>query len=165
MLIFLFPATYRALVWVLSQVCRRIHDAISNSAALQFKIELFAQGMHDNFQIQDGANTADRLSRLTAYGDALKGLAWTNYETINLTSPQVISPYMSDGVLIFKRLHFEEGNPTRTWLDVYQLPSALRGVPARRWTLEFSFFVSSLTANVASDLLVLCECEHSNDGG
>jgi len=158
MFIFL-PATYHAIIWVVSQVCHRIHDVIFNSVALQYKIELFAQGMHDNTQIQDGANMADRLSMLTAYGDALKELAWTNYETIDLTNTQIRGRrYMSDGILVIqKERPSRENMANGTWLDVYQLPSALRGVPARRWTLEFEFSVVFFMLDAASDLLVLGE--------
>jgi len=151
--------TQHAIIWVVSQVCRHIHDIISNSVALQYKIELFAQGMHDNAQIQDGANTADLLAMLTTYGDALKELAWTNYETIDLTDASIHTRYVSDGILV---LPSRERKITGTWLDVYQLPSALRGVPARQWTLKFEFSVTSFTVDVASDLLVLCE--YSNNG-
>jgi len=118
---------------------------------LQYKIELFAQGMHDN--TQDGANMAHRLSMLTAYGDALKELAWTNYETIDLTNTEISTRFMSDGILMFQKV--QPDNDTRTWLDVYQLPSALRGVPARRWTLDFEFVTWFFIANPARDLLVL----------
>ncbi len=142
----------------MQQVCRYIHDVISNSVALQYRIELFAQGMHDN--TQDGANMAHRLSMLTAYGDALKELAWTNYETIDLTNTEISSRFMSDGILVFQKV--QPDNDTRTWLDVYQLPSALRGMSARRWTLEFEFPVAFFMVDVASNLLVLYE--YWNDG-
>ncbi len=119
--------------------------------------------MHNNAQIQDDANMADRLSKLIAYGDALKELAWTNYETIDLTNPLVFKTRMSDGILVFKKNRpSRENTATRTWLGVHQLPSALRGVPARQWTLEFEFSVAYFAVDVASDLLIICELW--NDG-
>ncbi len=109
--------------------------------------------MHNN--VEDTADTAHRLSMLAEYGDALKELSWTSHETIDITNLSM--PYASDGVLAFRvnEQHSRAQKLKLTQLAVFQLPSALRGVPARRWTLDFEFVTWFFIANPARDLLVL----------
>ncbi|KAI0294176.1 hypothetical protein BC826DRAFT_1104768 [Russula brevipes] len=132
------------------QVCHQLHDIISQSVTLTYKIRLFALGMCDN--LQDDADIAHRSSMLTAYDEALRELKWTGYEAIDLQN--MSDPCASDGLLVF-RVIGHPAPPIETRLVVFQLPSALRGVRARRWNLNFDFSFSSFIIDASSDLLVL----------
>jgi len=116
MLLFALPTTDRPWFY---QVCRHIHGVISGSVELQYKIELFAHGMHDN--IRDGADTAHCLSNLIAYGNALKELTWTAYETIDVTNLSM--PNISDGIIVFHAARRHPRASEMTRLVVFQLPS------------------------------------------
>jgi hypothetical protein len=134
--------------WI-TQVCHQLNDIISQSVTLTYKIKLFALGMCDN--LQDDADIAHRSSMLTAYDEALRELKWTRYETIDLQN--MSDPCVSDGLLVFRVMGHPAPNETR--LVVFQLPSALRGVRARRWYLNFDFSFSNFIIDAALDLLVM----------
>ncbi|KAI0294178.1 hypothetical protein BC826DRAFT_1139826 [Russula brevipes] len=138
-----------ACLWI-SQVCHQLNDIISKSVTLAYKIKLFALGMCDN--LQDDADIAHRSSMLTAYDEALRELKWTGYETIDLQG--MSDPCVSDGLLVF-RVAGHSAPPNETRLVVFQLPSALRGIRAQRWYLDFDFPFSSFTIDAALDLLVM----------
>ncbi|KAI0298765.1 hypothetical protein B0F90DRAFT_1730866, partial [Multifurca ochricompacta] len=142
------------------QVCRRFHDIVANSITLQYNITLLAHGMHDNTQEDEVADIAHRFSMLTAYDQALKELAWTNHETIDLQD--LWKPYVSDGYLVFQAKERDAPVHGPTRLVVFQLPSALRGIQARRWTLDFDFSASFYIVDVARDLLVISCAESHN---
>ncbi|KAI0292051.1 hypothetical protein B0F90DRAFT_1773117 [Multifurca ochricompacta] len=123
------------------QVCRRFHDIVANSITLQYNITLLAHGMHDNTQEDEE-------------------LAWTNHETIDLQD--LWKPYVSDGYLVFQAKERDAPVHGPTRLVVFQLPSALRGIQARRWTLDFDFSASFYIVDVARDLLVISCAESHN---
>ncbi|KAI0294180.1 hypothetical protein BC826DRAFT_352983 [Russula brevipes] len=132
------------------QVCHQLNDIISQSVTLTYKIKLFALGMCDN--LQDDADMSHRSSMLTAYDEALRELKWTRYEMIDLQN--MSDPCVSDGLLVF-RVAGRLTPPNQTRLVVFQLPSALRGVRARRWYLDFDFSFYSFIIDAPSDLLVI----------
>ncbi|KAI0294179.1 hypothetical protein BC826DRAFT_1104771 [Russula brevipes] len=132
------------------QVCHQLNDILSQSVTLTYKIKLFALGMCDN--LQDDADIAHRSSMLTAYDEALRELKWTRYESIDLQD--MSDPCTSDGLLVFRVME-DLTPPNETRLVVFQLPSALRGVRARRWYLDFDFSFHGIIIDAASDLLVM----------
>ena len=106
--------------------------------------------MCDN--LQDDADIAHRSSMLTAYDEALREFKWTRYETIDLQG--MSDPCVSDGLLVY-RVAGHSTPPNETRLVVFQLPSALRGVRARRWYLNFDFSPSRIITDASLDLLVM----------
>jgi hypothetical protein len=114
-----------------------------------YNIKLFALGLCDN--LQDDADIAHRSSMLATYDEALSELKWTRFETIDLQ--KMSDPCVSDGILVFRVMEHLAPNESR--LVIFQLPSALRGVRARRWYLNFDFSPSNFIIDAALDLLVM----------
>lgn len=100
--------------------------------------------------MQDGqlsdANTAERMAALRAYTDAWRDLAWSEYDKIDI--PGSAMPQFSDGVVAYL-------STDRRALTVHQLPSKLRRLGARSWTLTFDFVIARFALDAAQDLLAL----------
>jgi hypothetical protein len=100
--------------------------------------------MHDG-PLSD-ANTAERIAALRAYTNAWRDLSWSAYDKIDI--PGSAMPQFSDGVVAYL-------SDDRRALTVHQLPSKLRRLAARHWTLTFDFVIARFALDAAQDLLAL----------
>lgn len=123
---------------------RRLRAITAGSLLLQYHIRLAASGMRDGSVSE--ANTVERMAALRTYSDAWRDLAWSAYDKIDI--PGSAMPQFSDGVVAYL-------SDDRRELTVHQLPSKLRRLAARRWTLAFDFVIARFALDAAQDLLAL----------
>ncbi|KAI0295663.1 hypothetical protein B0F90DRAFT_1927449 [Multifurca ochricompacta] len=123
---------------------RRLRDIISNSMVLQYHIRLAASGMRDGPSSE--VSTRERMAALEKYNEAWRELAWSSYDTIDI--PASGMPQISDGFVV-------SFSDDRKSLTVRQLPSKLRRLGGRTWTLEFGFIIVGFAIDASQDLLVL----------
>ena len=96
----------------------------------------------------DLVSTADRLVALDAYNTARRDLAWSGYDKIDIPAASATMPQFSDGLVV-------SSSRDKRSLTVHRLPSKLRGLEARSWTLAFDFPIAHFTFDASQDLLVL----------
>ncbi|KAI0296509.1 hypothetical protein B0F90DRAFT_1033799 [Multifurca ochricompacta] len=123
---------------------RRLHAIISNSMALQYHIHLAASGLRDGPPSE--VSTAERMAALQAYNKAWRELSWSSYDTIDIPSSGM--PGFSDGLIV----SFSDDKKS---LTVHQLPSKLRRLDGRDWTLSFDFSIALFAMDASQDLLAL----------
>jgi hypothetical protein len=97
-----------------------------------------------------GLSTAERMAALDAYNEARRELAWSAYDTIDVpaAASSAMMPQFSDGLVVCPARD-------RRALTVHRLPSKLRALEARRWTLAFDFAIAQFALDASQDLLAL----------
>jgi hypothetical protein len=119
---------------------------------LQYHIRLAASGMCDGPGMShangDPVSTADRIAALDAYNTARRDLAWSAYDKIDIPASSATMPQFSDGLVV-------SSSRDKRSLTVHRLPSQLRGLEARSWTLAFDFPIAHFALDASQDLLVL----------
>jgi hypothetical protein len=91
--------------------------------------------------------TAKRLELLRSYELSWKNIEWSENNSVSLPMGRVWELY--GNVWAHSR-----GTDT---IEFVQLPSRLRGIPMRQWTLTFDFAVRDLSMDPSQDLLVTIE--------
>ncbi|KAI9461007.1 hypothetical protein BJY52DRAFT_245215 [Lactarius psammicola] len=118
---------------------------IDETATLQYRIALFASGMVDG---PPGDLTAsERLELLRSYEASWKNIEWNDHTTIP-------SPVGSLWELYGNVWAHSGGSDT---IEFVQLPSRLRGIPMRQWTLRLDFALRDFGMDPSQDLLVTIE--------
>lgn len=124
------------------KVCRKFRDVILASDTLQYRILCYTSGIVDGYpRIGD---IRGRLSRLRAYRLAWKMLEGTIFEKnlrVRYNDASVITQESSDG----KRL------------ELYQIPSKLRGIEERSWLLHLPDETTLICHDHTQGLLVAME--------
>jgi hypothetical protein len=96
-----------------------------------------------------GLTTSERLELLRSYEAAWKNLEWSQHHTFSyLMVPS------SDWKLCGNVWAHSKGSNA---IDFVQLPSRLRGIPMRQWSLRFDFGVRDFSMDPSQDLLVIIE--------
>jgi hypothetical protein len=87
------------------------------------------------------------MAALDAYNEARRGLAWSAYDRIDIPATNAM-PQFSDGLVV-------ASSRDKRSLIVHRLPSKLRGLEARRWTLAFDFTIAHFALDASQDLLAI----------
>ena len=132
---------------MIPQVCAYFNDAIKNSVALQYAIELDICGYEDGpYSDRASEDTTARLRKLQSHVDAWNNLDWV--ESRVSTPVEAIRTLFCGGMLI--SLIDDET------VTCIQLPSRIPDLPLRIWTLHIvDMSVVGMAADPQSDLLVL----------
>ncbi|KAL0951412.1 hypothetical protein HGRIS_008104 [Hohenbuehelia grisea] len=131
---------------VCKTVCRFFNTLIETNVNLQYKIELYAAGQEDG--PAGSILPAQRLEMLRAHQKAWSSLDWQMSDHVPMATGglwelygNILSQFEADGSLKFM-----------------QLPSKLRGVPKRQWSIkELEFSPRDFGLDPSQDLLVLFE--------
>jgi hypothetical protein len=91
--------------------------------------------------------TPKRLELLRSYEASWKKVDWSEHNTIHSPVDHVWEFY--GNVWAYCR--------GADAIDFVQLPSRLRGIPMRQWTLRFDFAVRDFSMDPSQDLLVMVE--------
>ena len=91
--------------------------------------------------------TSERLKLLRRYEASWKNILWNEHNTI-------LSPVGGVWELYGNVWAHSRGSDT---IDFVQLPSRLRGIPMRQWTLTFDFAVRDFSMDPSQDLLAAIE--------
>ena len=111
----------------------------------QYRIALFASGMLDG--PSGGLTISERLELLRRYDTSWKNIEWSEHHTVSYPEGPAWELYGNLWA------HSRGSNA----IDFVQLPSRLRGIPMRQWTLTFDFDVRDFNMDPSQDLLVLAE--------
>lgn len=123
--------------------------------AVQYRIELALAGLEDG--PPGGMSTSERLEALRAHQRAWQELKASAILVQDETSDMHVAVF--PGAAMWA--HTENGSPRSLWL--HQIPSLIRGIPSRTWTLDdvgFDVDVDRLCLDPAQDLLVAIEQAH-----
>jgi hypothetical protein len=113
----------------------------------QYRIALFASGMVDG--PPGGLTTSERLELLRRYEASWKNFEWSEYNTVHcLQGPGWHWDFIGNVWAHHRGIDA---------IDIVQLPSRLRGIPMRQWTLRFDFPVGQFSMDPSQDLLVMIE--------
>ena len=94
-----------------------------------------------------GLTPFERLELLRSYEASWKNIEWSEHNTIHY--PQGLAWEFYGNVWAHSR-----GSDA---IEFVQLPSRLRGIPMRQWTLTFDFAVRDFSMDPSQDLLVTIE--------
>ncbi|KDR85356.1 hypothetical protein GALMADRAFT_108380 [Galerina marginata CBS 339.88] len=129
------------------QVCSLFRELIRGTASLQYVIELAVAGQRDGSNCT--ASSATRLKLLRRHQSAWNDLKWSREVRIPMRNGGLWELY--GGVL---------GQSTQEGTLVFsQLPSDLRSIEAKEWTLgpDFGITISDFAMDPMQDLLILIE--------
>ncbi|KAH9950441.1 hypothetical protein B0H21DRAFT_535054, partial [Amylocystis lapponica] len=128
------------------QVCKLLESMIREAAALQYTIECTIAGMEDG--PPSDLAIAERRAKLRSHQDAWGNCQFSASQSIPMLQGGVWE--LCGGVLA------QSGNPTS--LTFMQLPSKIRGIQGKEWTIEdVGFVIRDFTMDPAQNLLVMVE--------
>lgn len=134
---------------ITEQVCRTFRDVVDGSVRLQYNIELAMAGMEDVASCSMALS--ERLTNLREYRRSWDHLEWKMESMIPMQRGEILD--LGAGLLV----ETVELEPAKS-LKLTLLPSFIRGVKEKTWTLEdFGFIISDISIDPAHDLLVLIE--------
>ncbi|KZV67717.1 hypothetical protein PENSPDRAFT_754692 [Peniophora sp. CONT] len=119
-------------VLVCGRVCKSIHDVVTTSLPVRYKIALAARGMRDGRD--RSASLVEKIEKLERYELAWRELAWKESLRLELPVP-CRHVYKADGYFLIV-------NPAAQSVSVIRLPSPLRGVSYQEynWDAPLGFF-------------------------
>ena len=108
----------------------------------QYRITLFASGMVDG--PPGNPTTPERLELLRTYKASWKNIEWSEHHTISYHQGRSWELYGN----VWGHSRGSDA------IDFVQLPSCIRGISLRQWTLRFGFDVLQFSMDPSQDLLV-----------
>ena len=127
-------------------------DVIDGSPEVQYKIDLWAAGLEVGYQ-DPSIPVADRRKQLERYRSHWDSLRWVEHTSIPL--PLYRTRAVNGGVVCITLVAGPE-NPTTDYRFI-QLPSVLRGIPLKDWTVHgLPSNPRALGLLPEEDLLVIC---------
>jgi hypothetical protein len=115
---------------------------IDDTVALQYRIALYASGMVDG--PPGRLTTLERLSLLRSYETSWKNLDWNAQTSLPIPDGNLWELY---GNVWAHSIGADS-------IDFVQIPSRLRGIPLRQWTLKLDSPMRDFTMDPSQDLLV-----------
>ena len=109
---------------------------------LQYRIALFVSGMVDG--PPGNLSTSERLELLRRYEASWKNFEWSEHNTVDYSHGPAWEFYGN----VWGHSRGSDA------IDFVQLPSRLRGISLRQWTLRFDFDVRDFSMDPSQDLLV-----------
>ncbi|KAI0056900.1 hypothetical protein BV25DRAFT_1920639 [Artomyces pyxidatus] len=135
--------------------CSRLHDIIAQSPLLQYAIGLTAAGLCDN--PVDQTPVAARLDALKRYERGWNDLLLPSLPPTSLQPGNSNVHILSGNVLAC--IDADEEPKT---VSAMLIPSNLRGIAHRRWSLTFQFTLHDLIFDALQDLLILVNLDQLN---
>lgn len=118
---------------------------VDDTATLQYRIALYSSGMVDGPPSRLGAS--ERLSLLRSYETSWKNLDWNTH--ISLPVPEGSLWELYGNVWAHSK--------GKNAIFFVQIPSRLRGIPLRQWTIGLGFSIRDFGMDPSQDLLVAIE--------
>jgi hypothetical protein len=130
-----------------AQVCHRLKDVIDDSVACQYAIALGAAGLVDVPTKLAQWTTAAKLDTVRRHERAWRSLEYTSWSTLSMPVDRIWEFYGG----VWGR---NVGNEA---LCFTQLPSAIRKIGLREWSVPVDIFVRDFSFDPFQDLLVLID--------
>lgn len=115
---------------------------IDDTVALQYHIALHSSGMVDG--PPGRLSPSERLSLLRSYETSWKNMDWNEHKYFPVPDGTLWELYGNVWA------HSRGGDA----IDFVQIPSRLRGIPLRQWTLRLDFPLRDFSMDPSQDLLV-----------
>ena len=128
------------------QVNSFFKSLIDETTTFQYRIALFASGMEDG--PPGHMTTSERFDLLRKYEASWKTIEWTEHNSLISGTGGVWELYGNVWA------HSKERDDV---IEFVRLPSRIRGIPMRQWTLRFEFSVRDFSMDPSQDLLVAIE--------
>ena len=119
---------------------------IDETTTFQYRIALFASGLTNG--APGDLTTSERFDLLRKYQASWKNIERNEHNTIISGQGGVWELYGNVWA------HSKERDDV---IEFVQLPSRIRGIPMRQWTLRFEFAVRDFSMDPSQDLLVAIE--------
>ena len=141
------------------QACKAARNIVQQSLLLQYKVACFVGGAVSNPSYV-GMDTKELLDRLQAWHHAWCTLSWTG--TSRISFPRAAfnpADRFSGSKVSVKGSVLSVRSDDNRSITFSILPSLLRGISAKTWTIEDAgFVIEGFTHDYGQDLLVLEEC-------
>lgn len=118
---------------------------VDDTVALQYRIALHSSGMVDGPPSQ--LSTSERLNLLRSYETSWKNLDWNTHTSLPVPEGSLWELYGNVWA-------HSKGSDS---IFFVQIPSRLRDVPLRQWTIVLDFSLRDFGMDPSQDLLVVIE--------
>ena len=147
----MYPPKLRIGSPLILQVNRSFRDIIDGSSEAQYLIDLYAAGLEVEHEVPSLtlSGRREQLNRYRSHWDSLRCVEHTS-----LPLPRYLW-YTVKGGIICLVLVDDHRDPTADY-HLIQLPSALRGIPLKEWTLRGLLSHHSPVLLPEEDLLIIC---------
>ena len=128
-----------------------MYSVVKHSSLIQYHIQLFLCGFHDDFTGRSAISVAARQDQLQSYWSRWTRLEPAERATVNLCGTLGANEFVGG---VFSTVVGEQ----RTSLHFIRLPSISRGIAQEEWTLNnLPIPINDHTTDPASDLLIVYE--------
>ena len=141
-----------------TQLNRFMNDVVKQSSLIQYRVQLFLYGFHDDFNGRRIGSVTTRLDQLRTYWSR-----WGRLEPAETTVVKLSGPLGKYELLggVFSIVVGEQ----RTRLRFIRLPSVSRGIMQEEWTLDnLQIPIDGYITDPSSDVLIVYQdqsIEHS----
>ena len=137
-----------------SQLNRFTNDVVKQSSLIQYRVQLFLYGFHDDFNGRSTESVTARRDQLRAYWSR-----WSRLEPAETTVVKLSGPLGDYELLggVFSTVVGEQ----RTRLRFIRLPSVSRGIAQEEWTLDnLQIPIDGYITDPSSDVLIVYQDLH-----
>lgn len=128
-----------------------MYGVVKQSALIQYRIQLFLCGFHDDFTGPSDASVAARRDQLQTYWSRWSRLEPAERTVVKLSGVLGANEFVGG---VFSTVVGEQ----RTSLHFIRLPSVSRGITQEEWTLDnLQIPVDGYTTDPSSDVLIVYE--------
>lgn len=128
-----------------------MYDVVKHSSLIQYHIQLFMYGFHDDFGGQNTASVTTRRDQLDTYWSRWSRLEPAERTVVKLCGTLGANEFVGG---VFSTVVGEQ----RTSLHFIRLPSISRGIMQEEWTLDdLQMPVDGYTTDPSSDVLIVYE--------
>ena len=132
-----------------------MYGVVKQSALVQYRIQLFLCGFHDDFSGESSAPVATRRDQLHAYWSRWSRLEPAERTVVKLSGALGANEFVGG---VFSTVVGEQ----RTSLHFIRLPSVSRGIMQEEWTLDdLEIPIDGYTTDPSSDVLIVYEDQRS----
>ena len=132
-----------------SQLDHFLNDVVKQSSLIQYRVQLFLYGFHDDFTGRSVGSVTARRNQLDAYWSRWSRLQPAETTIVKLSGP--LGDYKLLGG-VFSTVVGEQ----RTRLRFIRLPSISRGIMQEEWTLDnLQIPVDGYITDPSSDVLIV----------
>jgi len=132
-----------------SQLNRFMNDVVKQSPLIQYRVELFLYGFHDDFSGRSIGSVAARRDQLRTHLSR-----WSRLEPAEITVVKLPGPLGDHKILggVFSMVVGEQ----LTRLHFIRLPSASRGITQEEWALDnLHIPIDGYVTDPSSDVLIV----------
>lgn len=134
-----------------------MYDVVKRSSPIQYRIQLFLCGFHDDFTGRSTTSVAARRDQLRTYWSRWSRLEPAEVTVVKLSGILGANEFVGG---VFSTVVGEQ----RTSLHFVRLPSVSRGIKKEEWSLDnLEMSVDGYTTDPSSDVLIVYEDQRTTN--